>query len=457
MDEASDEDDERVISVSRQADSEPEREEEDDEDGLDAIDEDEQLSKSASAAPAATPAVAPAQDEENSNEDGDDDVSASLGARPPAASTSGSAGAPSVLQEEREARENGDRDDGYGSDYMTDEDPGIVRHEEKYTKSPPIIRERGKSKPCFKAPFSACVHMAFETETGEAIKPFKMTAERYCEPAGKNQDTTKEIITQMSPAKLAQEVCVFLVRSNKSQSPSALRRYAAFVRVEITDFEGATAGFQETIGDGTPLYQLHPAEFSRLFKGEHGLKLPKSLVPTSNVVVYSNLTPPAEAEVKPEGWIVCPSVGDGSKTSKRSSKAKASASAKKQKTGDAGDAPAAAEAAEQAPAPEPALAPAAGAPIAQSAYKDYAFVPAPAAPAPAPRAVPAPAPDTAVVAVNRFVANGNGANSADDFASRSETYTYDLSNRSAWPVIAPGFEFNDRYSKIEITFKVYTK
>ena len=469
MDEASDEDDDRVIAMPAASnacnDSGAEQEGEEDEDGLDPIEEEEaQPPKKTSAfskSPAgAAPVAVPAQERGASNDDnGDEDVSASLGTRPPTSiCQGGAAGAPSVVQEEREARENGDKEDGYGSDYMTDEDPGIVRNEEKYTNVQPIIRERGKSKPCFKAPFGACVHMAFATETGEPIKPFKMTAERYCEAAGKNKETTEDIIAQMSPAKLAQEICVFAVRNNKGQSPNALRRYAAFVRISITDFDGASAGFQETIGDGTPLYQLHPGEFSKLFKGEHGLKLPKSLVPTSNVVVYTNLTPQAEADVKPEGWIVCPSVSDGSKASKRSGKGKAGAAAKKQKTTDATEAPDATEAAEPAPAPEPAnpaSAPAASALISQSAYKNYAFVPEAAAPGPAPRPAPAPAPETAVVAVNRFVANG--ASGADDFASRSETYAYDLSNRSAWPVNGPSFEFNDRYTKLEVTFKVYAK
>lgn len=433
--EVSDEENDDVIQPVKPAATVPVASEDEEEDcALDDMDEETNMRKEQEATakePAKEPAVAdPPSSEEADVED--DGIRTSMGERPKVDAANA---APSALQEEREAREFGAREEDYGSETLTDDDPDLVRDEEQYNKARPIMRELGKSKPCYRVPFSACVHMPFKTATSEAIKPYSMSAERYCEQVGKNQDSTKEIIQAMTPAKLAQSVCIFKVFNNKGVASNSLRRYAAFVQVTVSDFEDGSAGLSETLADGQALYQLHPQEFSKLFKGDHALKLPRSLVPTAKAVEYVRLVPKAEAEAKPEGWIVCPSIGDG-KAVKRSRTA--DKPSKKQKM---------AEVAEVAEAPAcTALVPAPAPEVPTSVYTDYAFVPEGAS-------APAPAPATPVEAIAPAPAqNGSGSGDALDF--RQETYGFTLTGRSTWPSIGPSFAFDPRYSKLEVTFKV---
>ena len=406
-------------------------------------------------------------EEEKEEEMEDDGVRSSMGERPKTKyiETNVANAAPSALREEREAREKGGCGEEYGSETLTDEDPDVVRDEEEYDKARPIMRELGKSKPCYRVPFSACVHMPFKTETSEPIKPYSMSAERYCEQVGKNQESTKEIIQAITPAKLAQSVCIFKVLSNKGVTSNSLRRYAAFIQVAVTDFEDGSAGLAETLGNGQALYQLHPQEFSKLFKGEHALKLPRSLVPTAKAVEYVRLVPKIEAEVKPEGWIVCPSIGDG-KAVKRSRASDKDKSTKKQKAAEVAEL-AVSTALVEAPAPEAAAPGVASMSMPPSVYTDYTFVPNDAstpAPALAPVVASAPNPaasatlvETPAPAPVAIAPVQNGGGSGDAFDFRQETYGFNLTGRSTWPSIGPSFDFDSRYATLEVTFKVTRK
>jgi hypothetical protein len=459
----SDEENEEVIQPVKAATQTVPASEEDEEDcDFDDIDEETSISKAQQSAAAAPQAAEPSKPESNNEAEVEDDgIRTSMGERPKVAHVAGEAAsmAPSALQEEREARENSARDDGYGSETLTDDDPDVVRDEEEYSKARPIMRELGKSKPCYRAPFSSCVHMPFVTETSEPIKSYSMSAERYCEQVGKNQDTTKDIIQAMTPAKLAQQVCVFKVLNTKGATTNSLRRYAAFIRVTVTDFEEGSAGLSETLSDGQALYQLHPQEFSKLFKGEHGLKLPRSLVPTSKAVEYVRLVPKAEAETKPEGWIVCPSIGDG-KSGKRS-RADKDKAPKKQKTAEPVEV-LETTALTDAPATEPAAPEAASIAMPASVYSNYAFVPGGAstgaapAPSPVPKPAPAPVEAPAPAPVARAPVQ-NGGSGGNDFDLRQETYGFNLAGRLSWPTVGPSFDFDPSYSTLEVTFKVTRK
>jgi hypothetical protein len=439
--EVSDEENDDVIQPVKPAATVPVASEDEEEDcALDDMDEEANMRKEQEAtAKQPAPADPPSSEEADVEDDG---IRTSMGERPKVSHSEVDAAnaAPSALQEEREAREFGAREEDYGSETLTDDDPDVVRDEGEYNKARPIMRELGKSKPCYRVPFSACVHMPFKTATSEAIKPYSMSAERYCEQVGKNQDSTREIIQAMTPAKLAQSVCIFKVFNNKGVASNSLRRYAAFVQVTVSDFEDGSAGLSDTLADGQALYQLHPQEFCKLFKGDHALKLPRSLVPTAKAVEYVRLVPKAEAEAKPEGWIVCPSIGDG-KAVKRSRTA--DKPSKKQKVAEVAEA-AACTALVAAPAPEAAGGASTSMPT--SVYTDYTFVPEGAS-------APAPAPATPVEALAPApVQNGSGSGDALDF--RQETFGFSLTGVSTWPSIGPSFAFDPRYSKLEVTFKV---
>ena len=422
MEDVTDDDDDEVIQPNNKVEPPPpcDTDDDDEELGLDKIDEETLIRKEAEkSSPAPLSQISAFEEEEE-----DDGVRTSMGRRPNISAAKNGA-APSALQEEREARQNGDGDDEDCGSETFEDDPDLVRDKQEYERAKPIVREMGKSKACYRCPFSACVHMPFVTETAEPIKSYSMTAERFTEQVGKNQDTTKEIIASMTPSKLAQQICIFKVYSSKSTTNS-LRRYAAFVRVKVTDFEDGS-GLKETLADGQALYQLHHLEFSKLFRGEHALKLPRSLVPTSKAVEYVRLVPKSEAEARPEGWITIPSVSD-CKTTKRSKGEKSEKEKKKQKTTPA---PPADTVADTEINEERVM------PISSEVYDNYAFVAdgslpvaAPPPPPPPPRAAPA-------------------ANSAP--SSRSETYKIDLSTRTTWPTILPSFAF-DTSCTLDVTF-----
>ena len=238
---------------------------EDDDDGiLDAMEEEEELSarRNGSARKKVTKEKKkegdrlPERDDEDDDED-EDGVQESLGQRPIAGRPFHDH-APSVLQEEREAREIGDTGDG-GSETIADDD--VILDEKAYNDARPIVCEAGKSKARYRAPFAACVHFPFKTELGEAIEPYKMTVEKYSEAnMAKNIETTKEIILSMTHAKLAQQVVVFRIFANSSKAQSSQnspRRYAAFVRVAITDFDDDTTP-KDLPSDGLLLYPTQP-------------------------------------------------------------------------------------------------------------------------------------------------------------------------------------------------------
>jgi len=232
--------------------------------------------------------------------------------------TNDTSSAPSVLQEEKNAREHTERTEQFDDE----SDPDTIRDKDEFTKQCPIIRQMGKSMPCYRAPFDSCIHMPFLTETGKPIEPFTMTAEQYCEQIGKNKETTEEIFATLSPSKVAQQVCIFAVHGGKTPPTGGERRSAAFIRVSLSNFENATPGLEQLLSGGLPLYQLHAKTFTDAFKAERGMLLPKSVSPSSKGIEYLRLSPKTEAEVSPSGWIMCASVGESTKSGKRTHAAK---------------------------------------------------------------------------------------------------------------------------------------
>jgi hypothetical protein len=360
---------------------------------------------------------------------------------------------PSAIDEEREARENAETEEFYASDVMTDDDPDLVRDEDSFSKCRPIMRDTGKSKPCYRVPFSACVHMPFVNETGMPIEPYIMTAERYNELVGKHAETTKEIINEVTHARLSQMVCIFRVFGvKKSTGANSLRSYAAFIRVKVTDFDDDKHGLQQTLSDGQALYQLEPKTFARAFTGEHGLKLPKSCVPSPKAVEYVKLMPKIEAETKPEGWIACPIVGDGKSNKRGKDKTDKDKSSGKHKTGESTRAEGVALAASEETTAVTVCdaAPTAAAPISASmtmpasVYTSYAFVKDSSSTS----TVVAPIPSQSTLS------NSATLNTAE---WRSETYNFNLQGRKEWPMVGPSFDFDPRYSTMEVSFKIYRK
>lgn len=379
-------------------------------------------------------------------------IRTSMGERPEVSTEC--AKAPSALREEREARANVSTYDDTFSETFADDDPDLICDEVEYTKCRPIIREFGKSKPCYRVPFSSCVHMPFVDEMSNKIPLYKMTAERYSEQNSKNLETTKEIIAALTPAKLAQQVAVFKVLTNKSQSNSnLLRRYAAFLRVDITDLDDASASLSQPLADGQALYQLHPQEFTRLFKGDHALKLPKSLVPIPKTVEYVKLVPKAESEAKPEGWIMCHSVGDAKNNKRTREKTDKEKGQRKQRKGEASstcslednghannlvhdkisqqNSDVQNEVDVQGRVDDFTT-------RKRSVYSEYSFVESTST--------------TTTTSATMPVVNGKNKYEYD---WRSESYKVDLKNCNAWPCVVPSFDFASEYTSLEVSFKVF--
>jgi hypothetical protein len=375
-------------------------------------------------------------------------IRTSMGERPDVSTEC--AKAPSALREEREARANVLTYDDTLSEAFVDDDPDLICDEVEYTKCRPIIREFGKSKPCYRVPFSSCVHMPFVDEMSNKIPLYKMTADRYSEQNSKNLDTTKEIIATLTPAKLAQQVAVFKVLTNKSQSGSnLLRRYAAFLRVEITDLDEASASLSQPLADGQALYQLHPQEFTRLFKGDHALKLPKSLVPIPKTVEYVKLVPKAESEAKPEGWIMCHSVGDAKNNKRTKEKCDKERGQRKQRKGEtsstcslqdnghtnvvhdkiACDSDVQNKIDVQGRVDDFTT-------RKHSVYSEYSFVES----------------TSTTTSATTPIVNGNDKYVYD---WRSESYKVDLKNCNTWPCVVPSFDFVPEYTSFEVSFKVF--
>ena len=465
--EASDEENDEVIAPVKRT---PAAVESDDDgcefDDIDEADSMRQASDNAAGVPKET--LSPARAECNDGDVDMDGIRTSIGNRPKVKDVMSGINreAPSALLEEREARESVLNKHAYGGGGDADDDPDVVLDEEAYNTSKPIVRDLGKSKPCYRVPFKACAHMPFVTEMSEAIQPYTMTAERYTDQTGKNGEITKEIIQSLTPAKLAQQVAVFHVYKGQSTANS-LRRYAAFIRVKVIDFDEGNSSLKHTLDEGQALYQPNDKEFTKLSKGDHGIKLPRSLVPASKAVEYVRLVPKLEAEERPEGWIVCPSVGDGKPASKRAPKVDKEKAAKKKKLSDSVDTPLDTPLDPQgtcaAPtALEPSIAPSGDSTaITPSVYQSYTFVPQPdtggVPDGDGGRGVCARAAPPSSAA-SRLPVNPNGNGSMADAAEwRSESYKFDLQGYASWPTVGPSFDFDPMYSAIEVSFKIFKK
>ena len=402
---------------------------EDDSD-LDEVDEDTSM-RMARNVQQKEPPASDAEEEEEGEETEDDGVISSISVRGSAVAAVAAEETPSALREEKEARELADKFEDRQSEAATEHDPDLVVDEAEYNLMRPIIRDQGKAKPCYRAPFAACVHMPLKTETG-AIEPLEMTVDTFCEIGSKNRGTTKDIIKEITPYKLAQQVIIFNVYGGKGGAVNSLRNYAAFIRVQLTDLaEDSSLG--EMLAGGLGLYQLHPTEFAITFAGDHATKLPKSLVPVPKTVQYVKLSPKLELEANPGGWILCPSVCVDKPQKRRG--ARTEKPEKKQKNGE--------EPQFQVVTKEAAAA--------SIDYKDYTRVESTATLETDERSHSKD--DVSPSQVETKTQNSSECH----MEWRMETYSFDLESRESWPSVGPSFDFDPQYSTLEVSFKVHKK
>lgn len=394
--------------------------------------------------------------EEVNDAEVEDEVVASLPSRPapPVVDTTASleaAEAPSLMEQEKQARENGGCMEEEADDAI-EQDPDVVRDEGVFKEFSPIFRETGKSKTCFNPPFASVVHMPHKTATGEPLELYEMSAETFAELGQKSVDTTNAIVSTLTPAKLAQCCWIFKVGVKPDKS-HALRHFAAFLPVKILDAE-VVPGLKETLGDHTPFYQMVAAKWTSTFKSDHSLKLPRSVLPISKTVAYLKLSPAAEYKASPStGWLQVPTrtAENGRKPpqprkdSKKATEGAAPAG-KKQKTGEG--------------ATDSAVLLVNGGGAAPSALQQFAFVPDPSESAAERVTLPisAPAVEASPAADPPVQATAGSTSAAILERYDYEKLNFDLSRgATAWPTFKTNIPFTTNAYSVEVAFKVTYK
>jgi hypothetical protein len=337
------------------------------------------------------------------------------------------------------------------------DDPDLLRDEFQFTKHAPVVRDTTKSNPqYYYIPFSACVHMPFVNQFGEPIAAYDMSASQYFETAKTKQvGITREIIRLLTPAKLAQQMAVFKAPCGKSNS-TTLRKYAAFIRVRLTDITDDHVDMCRALSDKLLLFQLHEAEIAKTFKNEHRLNLPKSLVPITGTVEYVSMSAKAESEQAPSEWKLVTTISSAKGNDRAGAKAKRSdGNSSTEKNGRQKRTSQCDKGSNERnrgnsthiyKAKEDILSTSALDTIGISTTPDLK------------ETERAPANSDATDNTSHSTCTTVVQCAMGDTAQwRSESYSFNLSNLNDWPAVCPSFDFDAKYATLEVSFKVHAR
>lgn len=209
---------------------------------------------------------------------------------------------PSVLEQEAgargDARErliNGDNEQDDEAAAAAEMDTDLVDTE--YVNSVSFrLRSHGKDNQAIYMPdVEKIVYCRSTDRNGEEIKPFQMPSDKFCDQAGKRQETTQWLGRTYGENELSDSL-VIMQSSVPSVPGSAPIKYAAYTRVEVVDFHKGPSKLEADIKDGIGLFPLHHPDASKLIKKQQS-RVPRRLHASPGKIEYMIIAPKNEAQV----------------------------------------------------------------------------------------------------------------------------------------------------------------